>query len=198
MRTIRRSMLAFRVFRHIKTDLHACSKIAEHLVSNEQPLHEPGPEVVVEGLRAIPARHGFIEDLSSADFPAFLGKERHTMVVKARDISHIVHAGECGDSDRGGIRCSYRGFCFETPAACDSVDTHRIGGEKSGRNKEGFESLLKSLSVVFVEDDEGLGKGIKVCDRRERHWVDHSEENIEVLGGILYVDGWESAFTLLE
>ena len=197
MCTIRRSMFVLRVLRYVEAYLHACPEIAEHLVPNEQPLHESGPEVVVECLGAMPARGGFVDDFSSADFSALLSEKRYAVVVKARDVSHIIHASECGDPDRGGIRGGYRGFCFETPAARDSVDAHGIGGEEGRRDEEWFESFLKSFGVIFVEDDEGIREGIKVCDRRERHGVDHPEENLEVLGGIVYINDWEFAFTLL-
>lgn len=116
------------------------------------------------------------------------------MVVKTRDVSHVVHASECGDSDRGGVWGGYRCFRFETPAAGDSIDAHGICGEKIGGDEDRLEPLLKALSVVFVEDDEGIREGIKIGDWRERHRVDHSEEGFEVLSGIVYVDDWEIAF----
>ena len=107
---------------------------------------------------------GLVEDFPSADFTALLGKEDYAVVVKTRDVSHVIYASECGCSGRGGIRSGHRGFCFETPATCDSVDAHRIGGEESKRNKERLESLLEPLGVIFIEDNEGVGEGIEVGD----------------------------------
>jgi len=197
VRATRYSILGFRLLHHVKAHLHTRSEIVEHLIPNQQPLHEPRPEVIVEGLWAILARGGFVEDFSSANFSALLGKERYTVVVKARDISHVVHAGEFGDSDRRGIGSGYRRFCLKPPAACDCVDAHGVGGEESRRDEKGFEPLLQSLGVVFVEDSEGVREGIKVGDRGERDGINHSEENLEVPSGIVYIDDWESPFTFL-
>lgn len=187
-------MLALRLLRYVKAHLHTRSEVAEHFVSNEQPFDKPGPEIVVKALWAILARGGFVDDFGSANFPALLGEKHYVMIVKTRDVSHIIHTCECRDSDRGGVWGSYRCFGFETPATCDRVDAHGIGGEESGRGEERLESLLKALGVVLVEDDEGVGEVIEIGDRRERHWIDHSEESLEILGGILYVYDWEIAF----
>ena len=110
------------------------------------------------------------------------------MIVKARDMFYVIRASECGDSDRGSVWGSYCCFRFEIPAARDGIDAHGICGEKSGRDEERLEPFLKTLDVVLVEDDEGFREGIKVGDSRRRHGVDHSEESLKVLGGIVYVD----------
>ena len=128
---------------------------------------------------------------------ALLGKERYAVVVETRHVSHVVYACEPGYSYRGGIRSGSRGFFFETPAASDSVDAHGIVDEENVRDEEGFEPLLKPLGVIFVKDNEGVGEGVEVGKRRERHRVDHSEEDLEILSGILYVDYWGLEFTLL-
>jgi hypothetical protein len=169
MGTMRRTMSTLCLFRHLKGHFHTRSEIGEHITPEEEPLHEPGPEIIVEGLGAIFARGGLVKDFASANFPAFLSEERYPVIVKARDVSHIIQTGQCGGSDRGGARGG-----LKTPAAGDRIDAHGIGGEESGRDKERFESLLETYGVVFVKEDKGLGEGTEVGDWGERHRVDHS------------------------